>query len=35
VGMFPQNYYFTCRLVWVWNLVSDTEGGTQVVGVQK
>jgi len=23
-----QNYNFTCCLVWVWSLVTHTEGGT-------
>jgi hypothetical protein len=28
-----QDYNFTCTFVWVWNLVSDIEGGTQTEGV--
>jgi len=30
-----QNYNFTCCFVWVWNLVSRTEGRTQIEGVWK
>jgi hypothetical protein len=26
---------FTCYFVWVWNLVSHTEGGTQTEGVRE
>jgi hypothetical protein len=28
-----QNYNFACGSVWVWNLVSDSKGGTMTAGV--
>jgi hypothetical protein len=28
-----ENYNFDRGFVWVWNLVADTEGGTQAEGV--
>jgi hypothetical protein len=30
-----QNCSFTCCFVWVWNLVSHTEGGTKAEGVRE
>ena len=32
-SMYEYNYNFACCFVWVWNLVSDTEGGTWAKGV--
>ena len=28
-----ENHNFACWFVWVWNLVANTEGGTQAEGV--
>ena len=29
------NYYFSCRFIWVWNLVAHIEGGTLAEGCRE